>query len=151
MSLFEEPHLEPQPEPEKPKKKKLLSVGIGAALIVAVLVTSVVAFSFGQSGKPADNVPDPPQREEVQTPSDTDTPSDESTDTEKPEAILSYNNRSILEGLSKIKFWSRILSHTVKELFRAFSYKKSRKPLKTKAFGVVGWRPREDLNLRPHA
>ena len=49
MSLFEEPHLEPQPEPEKPKKKKLLSVGIGAALIVAVLVTSVVAFSFGQS------------------------------------------------------------------------------------------------------
>lgn len=85
MSLFEEPHLEPQPEPEKPKKKKLLSVGIGAALIVAVLVTSVVAFSFGQSGKPADNVPDPPQREEVQTPSDTDTPSDESTDTEKPE------------------------------------------------------------------
>ena len=74
-----------QPEPEKPKKKKLLSVGIGAALIVAVLVTSVVAFSFGQSGKPADNVPDPPQREEVQTPSDTDTPSDESTDTEKPE------------------------------------------------------------------
>ena len=79
MSLFEEPHLEPQPEPEKPKKKKLLSVGIGAALIVAVLVTSVVAFSFGQSGKPADNVPDPPQREEVQTPSDTDTPSDEST------------------------------------------------------------------------
>ena len=85
MSLFEEPHLEPQPEPEKPKKKKLLSIGIGAALIVAVLVTSVVAFSFGQSGKPADNVPDPPQREEVQTPSDTDTPSDESTDTEKPE------------------------------------------------------------------
>ena len=79
MSLFEEPHLEPQPEPEKPKKKKLLSIGIGAALIVAVLVTSVVAFSFGQSGKPADNVPDPPQREEVQT------PSDESTDTEKPE------------------------------------------------------------------
>lgn len=44
MSLFEEPHLEPQPEPEKPKKKKLLSIGIGAALIVAVLVTSVVAF-----------------------------------------------------------------------------------------------------------
>jgi hypothetical protein len=85
MSLFEEPHLEPQPEPEKPKKKKLLSIGIGAALIVAVLVTSVVAFSFGQSGKPADNVPDPPQREEVQTPSDTDIPSDESTDTEKPE------------------------------------------------------------------
>ena len=31
MSLFEEPHLEPQPEPEKPKKKKLLSIGIGAA------------------------------------------------------------------------------------------------------------------------
>ena len=61
MSLFEEPHLEPQPEPEKPKKKKLLSIGIGAALIVAVLVTSVLAFSFGQSGKPADNVPDPPQ------------------------------------------------------------------------------------------
>ena len=30
MSLFEEPHLEPQPEPEKPKKKKLLSIGIGA-------------------------------------------------------------------------------------------------------------------------
>ena len=56
MSLFEEPHLEPQPAPEKPKKKKLLSIGIGAALIVAVLVTSVVAFSFGQSGKPADNV-----------------------------------------------------------------------------------------------
>ena len=55
-------------------------------------------------------------------------------------AVL-YNNRSILEGLSKIKFWSRILSHTVKELFRAFSYKKSRKPLKTKAFGVVHWRP----------
>ena len=43
MSLFEEPHLEPQPEPEKPKKKKLLSIGIGAALIVAVLVTSVAA------------------------------------------------------------------------------------------------------------
>ena len=40
MSLFEEPHLEPQPEPEKPKKKKLLSIGIGAALIVAVLVNS---------------------------------------------------------------------------------------------------------------
>ena len=37
----------------------------------------------------------------------------------------------------------------MKELFRAFSYKKSRKPLKTKAFGVVGWRPRENLNLRP--
>ena len=36
---------------EKPKKKKLLSVGIGAALIVAVLVTSVVAFSFGQIGR----------------------------------------------------------------------------------------------------
>ena len=85
MSLFEEPHLEPQPEPEKPKKKKLLSIGIGAALIVAVLVTSVLAFSFGQSGKPADNVPDPPQQEEIQTPSDMDTPSDESTDTEKPE------------------------------------------------------------------
>ena len=85
MSLFEEPHLEPQPEPEKPKKKKLLSIGIGAALIVAVLVTSVVAFSFGQSGKPADNVTEPPQQEEIQTPSDTDTPSDESTDTEKPE------------------------------------------------------------------
>lgn len=49
--------------------------------------------------------------------------------------------RSILEGLSKIKFWSRILSHTVKELFRSFLYKKSRKPLKTKAFGVVHWRP----------
>ena len=44
--------------------------------------------------------------------------------------ILSYNNRSILERLSKIKFDSRVLSHTVKELFRAFSYKKSRKPLK---------------------
>ena len=36
---------------------------------------------------------------------------------------------------------------TVKELFHI----KNRKPLKTKAFGVVGWRPREDLNLRPHA
>lgn len=92
MSLFEEPHLEPQPEPEKPKKKKLLSIGIGAALIVAVLVTSVVAFSFGQSGKPADNVPDPPQLEEVQTPSDTDTPSDESTDTEKPEDTTPFDS-----------------------------------------------------------
>lgn len=83
MSLFEEPHLEPQPEPEKPKKKKLLSIGIGAALIVAVLVTSVLAFSFGQSGKPSDNIPDAPQQEEIQTP--TDIPPDESTDTEKPE------------------------------------------------------------------
>jgi len=46
-----------------------------------------------------------------------------------------------LEELSKIKFWSRILSHTVKELFRSILYKKSRKPLKTKAFGVVHWRP----------
>ena len=60
-------------------------------------------------------------------------------------------NRSILEGLSKIKFWSRILSHTVKELFRSFLYKKSRKPLKTKAFGVVSWRRKRDLNPRPHA
>ena len=85
MSLFEEPHLEPQPEPEKPKKKKLLSIGIGAALIVAVLVTSVLAFSFGQSGKPSDNIPDAPQQEEIQTPADTDIPPDESTDTEKPE------------------------------------------------------------------
>ena len=84
MSLFEEPHLEPQPEPEKPKKKKLLSIGIGAALIVAVLVTSVLAFSFGQSGKPSDNIPDAPQQEEIQTPADTDIPPDESTDTEKP-------------------------------------------------------------------
>lgn len=83
MSLFEEPHLEPQPEPEKPKKKKRLSIGIGAALIVAVLVTSVLAFSFGQSGKPSDNIPDAPQQEEIQTP--TDIPPDESTDTEKPE------------------------------------------------------------------
>ncbi|MCB6991471.1 hypothetical protein LI187_13385, partial [bacterium 210820-DFI.6.38] len=56
-------------------------------------------------------------------------------------AILSYNNRSILECLSKIKFWSRILSHTVNELFRSFLYKKSRNPLKTEAFGVVSWRP----------
>ena len=86
MSLFEEPHLEPQPEPEKPKKKKLLSIGIGAALIVAVLVTSVLAFSFGQSGKPSDNIPDAPQQEEIQTP--TDIPPDESTDTEKPEDML---------------------------------------------------------------
>ena len=85
MSLFEEPHLEPQPEPEKPKKKKLLSIGIGAALIVAVLVTSVLAFSFGQSGKPSDNIPDATQQEEIQTPADTDIPPDESTDTEKPE------------------------------------------------------------------
>ena len=30
-------------------------------------------------------------------------------------------------------------------------YEKSRKPLKTKAFGIVSWRPKEDLNLRPHA
>ena len=52
---------------------------------------------------------------------------------------------------TKVGDWSRILSHTVKELFRSFLYKKSRKPLKTKAFGVVSWRPREDLNLRPHA
>lgn len=85
MSLFEEPHLEPQPEPEKPKKKKLLSIGIGAALIVAVLVTSVLAFSFGQSGKPSDNIPDAPQQEEIQTPANTDIPPDKSTDTEKPE------------------------------------------------------------------
>ena len=45
MSLFEEPHLEPQPEPEKPKKKKLLSIGIGAALIVAVLIMSLILRS----------------------------------------------------------------------------------------------------------
>ena len=32
---------------------------------------------------------------------------------------------AVLKELSKIKFGSRILSHTVKELFRAFSYKKT--------------------------
>ena len=53
-----------------------------------------------------------------------------------------YNSSSILEGLSKIKFWSRTLSHALKELFRSFLYKKSRKPLKIKTFGVVSWRPR---------
>ena len=42
-------------------------------------------------------------------------------------------NRSILEGLSKIKFWSRILSHTVKALFRAFPIKKP-KALENKGF-----------------
>lgn len=108
MSLFEEPHLEPQPEPEKPKKKKLLSIGIGAALIVAVLVTSVVAFSFGQSGKPADNVPDPPQREEVQTPSDTDTPSAEPEDAEvdtstKYTCTISITCKTILDNMDKVK------------------------------------------------
>lgn len=32
-----------------------------------------------------------------------------------------------------------------------FRYEKSRKPLKTKAFGVVSWRRKRDLNPRPHA
>lgn len=65
------------------KSQRRKNIGIGAALIVAVLVTSVLAFSFGQSGKPSDNIPDAPQQEEIQTP--TDIPPDESTDTEKPE------------------------------------------------------------------
>ena len=30
-------------------------------------------------------------------------------------------------------------------------YEKSRKPLKTKAFGIVSWRRKRDLNPRPHA
>ena len=32
----------------------------------------------------------------------------------------------------------------MKELFRSFLYKKRRKPLKTKDFGVVSWRPRRE-------
>ena len=48
---------------------------------------------------------------------------------EKFFATFNFLSKTILEGLSKIKFWSRILSLTVKELFRSFSYKKSRKPL----------------------
>ena len=46
-------------------------------------------------------------------------------------------------GCQKIKFWSRILSHTVKVAFSiAFYYKKKPKsPWKQKAFGVVHWRP----------
>ena len=73
MSLFEEPRPEPQTEPEKPKrsKKKLLSIGIGAALVVAVLVTSVLVASFGQGGKPSDNVVNDPQQSEIVTPDDT--------------------------------------------------------------------------------
>ena len=78
MSLFEEPRPEPQTEPEKPKrsKKKLLSIGIGAALVVAVLVTSVLVASFGQGGKPSDNVANDPQQSESVTPDDTETPAD---------------------------------------------------------------------------
>lgn len=107
MSLFEEPHLEPQPEPEKPKKKKLLSIGIGAALIVAVLVTSVLAFSFGQSGKPSDNIPDAPQQEEIQTPANTDIPPDESTDTEKRR----IQHRPTVRRKRLLQAASRILTH----------------------------------------
>ena len=86
MSLFEEPRPEPQTEPEKPKrsKKKLLSIGIGAALVVAVLVTSVLVASFGQGGKPSDNVADDPQQSEIVTPDDTETPTDETPDAETP-------------------------------------------------------------------
>ena len=84
MSLFEEPRPEPQMEPEKPKrsKKKLLSIGIGAALVVAVLVTSVLVASFGQGGKPSDNVANDPQQSEIVTPDDTETPTDETPDAE---------------------------------------------------------------------
>ena len=86
MSLFEEPRPEPQTEPEKPKrsKKKLLSIGIGAALVVAVLVTSVLVASFGQGGKPSDNVVNDPQQSEIVTPDDTETPTDETPDAETP-------------------------------------------------------------------
>lgn len=86
MSLFEEPRPEPQMEPEKPKrsKKKLLSIGIGAALVVAVLVTSVLVASFGQGGKPSDNVANDPQQSEIVTPDDTETPTDETPDAETP-------------------------------------------------------------------
>ena len=57
-------------------------------------------------------------------------------------ATFSFKDTRYDENTTKpITLMSRILSHTVKELFRAFSYKKSRKPLKTKAFGVVHWRP----------
>ncbi len=56
-------------------------------------------------------------------------------------------------SLSKIEKFSFFESGNYVKATRRLphSYKKSRKPLKTKAFGVVGWRPREDLNLRPHA
>ena len=35
--------------------------------------------------------------------------------------------------------------------YKVERYEKSRKPLKTKAFGVVSWRRKRDLNPRPHA
>ena len=78
--------VQPQMEPEKPKrsKKKLLSIGIGAALVVAVLVTSVLVASFGQGGKPSDNVANDPQQSEIVTPDDNETPTDETPDAETP-------------------------------------------------------------------
>lgn len=86
MSLFEEPRPEPQTEPEKPKRSKRSCCRSESARRWSwpVLVTSVLVASFGQGGKPSDNVADDPQQSEIVTPDDTETPTDETPDAETP-------------------------------------------------------------------
>ena len=62
----------------------LIADGLRPALVVAVLVTSVLVASFGQGGKPSDNVANDPQQSEIVTPDDTETPTDETPDAETP-------------------------------------------------------------------
>ncbi len=47
-------------------------------------MTSVLVASFGQGGKPSDNVANDPQQSEIVTPDDTETPTDETPDAETP-------------------------------------------------------------------
>ena len=46
MSLFEEPHLEPQPEPEKPKSHAMRNFWIFVAAVLGIALVAVTPFSM---------------------------------------------------------------------------------------------------------